>query len=116
MYAGLEYRFGRILVGAEECDCSEQRRAIQREQSLGIQFWNIQTKRPTNCCNSVLQKTTLAILGTKLTYTVDSYSFQTWALIRRDLVFSTPILHSTTFYIMETSQNQKCIFTTRTQY
>lgn len=74
--SGLLYRFGRIARGGKTCDCLNQGGAIEREQSVGVQFYSIyRPKGPLMAATLFYHRRLFDFLSVKATYTLDSYSF-----------------------------------------
>lgn len=74
--AGLLYRFGRIAQGSKSCDCLNQGGAVEREQSVGVQFYSIyRPKGPLTAVTLFYHRRLFNFLSVKTTYTLDSYSF-----------------------------------------
>lgn len=74
--ASLQYSFGKIMAGGEECDCLNKGGGIKREQAVGVQFYSIlRPKGPQMAGTIFYYRKLFSFLSAKATYTVDSYSY-----------------------------------------
>ncbi len=78
---GLTYKFGKTVLGEDDCDCRSRGSSVDRSQSVGIQLYSIfRPKAPQLAGTLFYYRKFGKHLAAKATYTVDSFSFSNLGL------------------------------------
>jgi hypothetical protein len=72
----LTYKFGRAVLGEDDCDCRSRGSSVARNQSVGVQVFSIfRPQAPQLAGTFFYYRKFGKYLATKATYTIDAYSF-----------------------------------------
>lgn len=73
--ASLSYNFGKIIGNNAECDCRNMNSGIDRDQSVGLQFYSISRPKGVQMAGTLFYYRRFTdYISAKATYTIDPYS------------------------------------------
>ena len=77
----LKYQFGKTIGGSQECDCMNKGGGVEKQQSIGLQYYSIfRPKGPQMAGTLFYYRKLFKYLAAKVTYTADAYSYSNFGL------------------------------------